>query len=316
MPQKIAPDLTAGLKLLHLFRKLMLDGRRHFQLDLAYELQCSPQTVSRLIGEIESFVGTGLERGTEKRRRWYRIKTVNRSRLALDHEEIRYLSVCRDLAGSALPAQIRDRVDDTIFSLSVLLADADYAGRDRAQQPQVSFFPKGRIDYTGHYDAIEALARAIDERRICLVRYKASGSGEVKEHRFAPGRMAAMNGALYVLGAGVTEDFREFRHLTNFAVHRIQDVTVTDKLCSFTIPQADPGGFGLPWHEPRRFHIRFKPGKAADYVRERIWASEQRQEELEDGSLALEFVSRSEPEVMAWVRGFGEEAEFIVNIMQ
>ena len=71
MPRKMDPDTTPGVKLLRLFRKLMLDGRKHFQTDLAEELQCSPQTVIRLVAEIESVVGASLESGLENRRRWY-----------------------------------------------------------------------------------------------------------------------------------------------------------------------------------------------------------------------------------------------------
>lgn len=314
MPAKINLDVSSGGRLLQLFRKFMLDGRKHYLPDLAKEMQCSSQTVIRMAEEIERLVGIGFETGKEKRRRWYRIRTINRSRLPLDFEEIRYLSICRDLAEATLPELIRERINDTILNLSMLLADQDCAKREQAQQTQFLFFPKGRIDYAPHYDTIEKLMRAAEERRVCLVRYKASGQTEPKEHRFAPSRMAAMSGALYALGAGVTEDFREFRHLTNLAVHRIQDVIVTEKRFAFEIPQADPAGFGLPWHEPKKFRIRFNSGKAADYVRERIWATEQRIHELNDGSVLLEMTTRSEPEVMAWVRSFGEEAELFSNI--
>jgi hypothetical protein len=31
------------------------------------------------------------------------------------------------------------------------------------------------------------------------------------------------------------------------------------------LPEAEPNAFGLPWHEPKTFRIRFKAGKAADY---------------------------------------------------
>ena len=34
-------------------------------------------------------------------------------------------------------------------------------------------------------------------------------------------------------------------------------------------------------------------------------------EELEDGGVLLELTTRSEPEVMAWVRSFGEEATLL-----
>lgn len=120
-----------------------------------------------------------------------------------------------------------------------------------------------------------------------------------------------MNNALYALGADTEDDFRGMRHLTNLAIHRIIDITVTDKPILFDIPMADLGSFGLPWHEPRTFRIHFSRGKAADYVRERIWADQQKLEEQSDGSLILELTTRSEPEVMAWVRSFGDDAVII-----
>ncbi|MDR0339519.1 MAG: hypothetical protein LBH65_04510, partial [Desulfovibrio sp.] len=68
MPSKHDQDTTPGVRLLRMFRKLMLDGRRHFQLDLAAEYQCSPQTIIRMAGEIEAVIGTSLESGLENRR--------------------------------------------------------------------------------------------------------------------------------------------------------------------------------------------------------------------------------------------------------
>lgn len=56
------------------------------------------------------------------------------------------------------------------------------------------------------------------------------------------------------------------------------------------------------------FRIRFTAGKAAEYVRERIWAEAQKLEETPDGGVLLEITTRSEPELMAWVRSFGPEA--------
>lgn len=311
MPPKKDQDSTPGVKLLRLFRKLLLDGRRHFQGDLAAELQCSPQTIIRLAGEIEAVIGVSLESGLEQRRKWYQIRTLSRSRLGLEFEELRYLSVCRDLAASTLPNQIRERVDSTIFTLSMLMSDQGYAEREKAQKQQFAFFSKGRIDYTPFFGHIEKLVQAAEEHRVCLVRYKAIGKGEKKEHRFAPCRIICMNGALYVLGGGVHEDFSSLRHLTNLAIHRIHDVVLTEKRHTIALPEADPQAFGLPWHEPRTFHIRFKPGKAAEYVRERVWADEQKVADREDGGLDLTITTRSEPELMAWVRSFGDEAELV-----
>lgn len=103
------------------------------------------------------------------------------------------------------------------------------------------------------------------------------------------------------------------RHLWNMAVHRILDVMLTEHPVRFTIPEADPGIFGLPWHELRTFRIRFAPRSVADYVCERIWADSQRLEALPKGGQILHITTRSEPELTAGVRSFGVDAELLLE---
>jgi predicted DNA-binding transcriptional regulator YafY len=289
----------------------MLDGRRHFQGELAKEFECSPQTIIRMVGEIESVVGVSLESGLDNRRRWYRIATISRSRLGLDFEELRYLSVCRDLAGPILPEQVRRRVDDTIFNLSMLMADQGFTARDKLRNAEFNFFSKGRIDYSSHFGHIELLLKAKEEKQVCRVAYKASGMEAYREHLFAPGHIICMSNALYVLGASVKDSFSEIHHLTNMAIHRILEVAETGRFFFFELPEMELNAFGLPWHEPKTFRIRFTPGKASDYIKERIWADNQKLESLADGGVILELTTRSEPELMAWVRSFGQEAELL-----
>jgi hypothetical protein len=82
------------------------------------------------------------------------------ARLGLDFEELRYLSICRDLAAPYLPEQVKKRVDESIFNFSLLMADTAYAEREKALKPQFAFFSKGRIDYSPHFDHIERLVQA------------------------------------------------------------------------------------------------------------------------------------------------------------
>ncbi|MCL1889917.1 MAG: WYL domain-containing protein [Desulfovibrionaceae bacterium] len=309
MPNKNS-DATAGQKLLEMFRKLMLDGRNHFQSDLAGEFQCSPQTIGRMAAEIESVIGLSLESGLENRRRFYRIRSLNRRMLPLEYEELRYLSICRDLAGHLLPGDVAKRVDNTLLNLSVLMADSEYANREKVQKGQVSFFRKGHIDYTPHQAVIERLLLAIEEKRVCLVHYKASGKVEAREHRVVPSSLVSQSNALYLLGALVTPQ-NEFKSYINLAVHRIQEVDLTDKTSEIPQPPADLGAFGLPWHEPRKLRIQFQAGKAADYVRERIWSVEQKIEDLPDGGIVLEILSQSDEELMSFVRSFGRNAKLL-----
>ena len=300
-------EASMGNKLLRLFQILLVDGRRHYQMALMERLNCSRQTIIRLIAEIEGVIGAHLITGMDNRRRWYQIRSISRNRLGLEFEELRYLGICRDLAAPYLPDQIRQRVDDSIFQFSLLLSDRDYADREKIQGQQFSFFSKGRIDYTPHFEHLGKLVKVEDEHLVCLVRYKAAGQDKAREHRFAPKQIVSMNNALYVLGAIVTDDYSAIRHLTNLAVHRIEKVTLTGKHIGFDIPDGDSGTFGLPWHEPKTFRIHFKAGTAADYVRERQWAESQSLHEQDDGSVILEITTRSEPELLAWVRSFGDE---------
>ena len=267
MPSKLDPDARTGDKLLRLFRKLLFDNRRHFQQDLARELNCSPQTVIRLMEQIESAVGIALEMGTEQRRRWYRLNPGEKGHLGLDFEELRFLTLCRRMAGGILPEQTLQRVDRTI----------------------------------------ERLVQAARCQTVCRIRYKAVGKAEPRIHRFIPVRMAAMNNALYVLGGQLGEEGLEVEHPCTLAVHRIQNVELTGDHVRYSRDDDEHGGFGLPWHEPRTFHIRVSPN-AADYVRERIWATNQQIEDCEDGGLILTLTTRSEPELRAWVRSFGDAA--------
>lgn len=305
MPPKLDPDTTPGVKALRLFRKLLLDRRRHYQTDLAVELQCSPQTVGRLANEIETVIGTALHSGLDKRKRWYQYIVNDGRSLGLDYEELRFLSICREMASGILPDPVLKRVDASLRHLALHMADPN----NISPQKHFSFNAKGRIDYTPQAEHIEKLITAADQGLCCEVTYRAPGREKPKEHLFVPARIVAMNNALYVVGFIVDADTCTPERPCNMAIHRVQHLTTTGMRIRQPLPQIDEAGFGLPWHEPRTFCIRFSP-KVADYVREREWAVDQRIETMDDGSIKLTLTTCAEPELKAWVRGFGEDAAF------
>lgn len=310
MVSKYDEDISYGSKLLKVFRLLMAEKRRHYLSDLTEYLHCSQQTVLRLMLEIERELGESFVSGKDGRRRWYQIVPRRRPRrLGVDAEELRFLEICRDFAEPFLPDQIRRRVDSCLWELSLELAD--FGRISVPGRKNLAFFSKGYIDYTPHYDKIQNLLSAAAERHICRVTYKASGRAEARTHLFLPGMIGSMNGALYAIGTCLEADYKTPRYDTCLAVHRMTQVEVTAFFSTLPPPQFDPAGFGLPWHEPRTFRIRFKPGPSSDYVRERQWAASQRISDLPDGSLLLELTTCSEPELMAWVRSFGSEAELL-----
>lgn len=98
---------------------------------------------------------------------------------------------------------------------------------------------------------------------------------------------------------------------STYAVHRILSIETSDSRFTGDMPEDNPGLFGLPWHEPKTFFIRFSQGKVSDYVRERVWSDSQKLYTLPDTSVLLEITTCSEPELMAWLRSYGEDAELV-----
>jgi predicted DNA-binding transcriptional regulator YafY len=307
MPKTRNKDSSPRDKLLSVYQRLTLDGRKHFQTDLAQEENCSAQTIARVVSIIEAHLGKDayIDSGLEGRRRYYQLRSKNRDKsLGFSFEELHYLTTCRDIAGQFLPESVVARIDRTLTDLALQL------GERTAPKAHIGFRNKGFIDYAPHLPSIATLRQAIEKRQICTVVYRANGKSEPRSHRYAPGQLLSMNGTLYVQGYGLAEGSVLKERPTIFSVHRIAEVALTGEYFRFNAADADTHKFGLSWHEPKRVRIRFAP-QAADYVRDRVWSDDQMIEELEDGGLVLEVTTTSEKELQSWVWSFRELAKVI-----
>jgi hypothetical protein len=302
-------------RLLTLYQRLTLDGRSHFQSDLARDLGCSPQTVARLIEVVEQHLGRDaeVERGLEGRRRFYRIRTkAEKNGLGFSYEELRWLAVGRDLAAPILPASVAERIDRSLASLALNLGEANGAA---SVGRTISFHGKGYIDYTPHLQTISTMRRAISSREVCRVSYTPVGEQLVRTYRYAPGHILAMSGTLYVQGYRLGEGSLLKERPTTFSLHRIVTIDPTGEYFSFDAADAEARRFGLNWHSPKRIHVQIDP-RAADYVRDRIWSADQTIKDLDDGGIELAITTTSERELNAWVWSFGGLARIVQNQRQ
>jgi predicted DNA-binding transcriptional regulator YafY len=290
--------------LLWLYQQLTMSSRRLFQTDLARETGRSPQTIARMVDVIEGHIGADaeIERGIEGRRRYYRYRSAaQKSGLGFDFEELHYLAVCRDLAAAHLPPAVAQRIDNTLRDLALQLAEGEALP---PRSSAIGFRSKGFIDYQPHQQTINDLRLAIEKRRICAVVYRAMGQAAEKTYRYAPGRILAMNGTLYVQGYRLETGSLHKDRPTTLSLHRISGLTPTGEYFSFNAADDEACGFGLNWHPPRRISVHVA-AQAADYVRDRLWSRDQKIEECEDGSLMLTVTTTSEKELNAWVWSFG-----------
>ncbi len=164
-------------------------------------------------------------------------------------------------------------------------------------------------DYSGKENVIESLSDAILSQYICLIRYNAFGENRVNRFKIEPLHFVEHGGGLYAY-------VRTLKHgdVITLAVERIEELTVTDQ--TFEYPKDfDPQArlaqaFGMTSEDPMAVRIRFSKDQAR-YVKERRWATNQKIEEIGEGSIILEMRTSGLWEVAKWILSWGSDAEVL-----
>jgi predicted DNA-binding transcriptional regulator YafY len=320
MGVKKNPDATPSEKLLNLYTGLLLRNREVSLSELARELDCSKQTICRLIDQLEaSRFGKliRLKRGREAVYCFDRPKRL--PQLSLDAEGLYQLALCRDFMIHLLPEAMRKNVETTLRQASAYLSE-----RDDSEEGAFDFlgsagnsYAKGHIDYTPFQGIWRTLIRAIQTRKICKVSYQSSPKGKIRTFGYAPKLMAAYHETIRFSGWLVTEDgSAAYDHPTVLLLHRMREVLATRKSAEhLPVPKEEhEGAFGLiadkHKHKPFSVSVRFTPF-AAPYAAEREWSADQTVKWNDDGGAVLTMTTQSSVETVSWLLGFGDEAELI-----
>ena len=168
MPRKRDMDKTYGEKVIRLFARLLFARRPHSLTELANMLDCSKQTIARIVRDIEASYQIEIVRVNRGREAMYAIKSRKPPPAAyLSPSEMNLLWMCRAfterLLGKQLFQNAKDALDKSqaLLKDEIALCDANFA----------CFYP-GTIDYTPHQETISTLIRAMNEKRVCKVTYK------------------------------------------------------------------------------------------------------------------------------------------------
>jgi predicted DNA-binding transcriptional regulator YafY len=308
MPAKQDEHTTRTQRILKLYGLLLFTGRRFFLADLARELRCSKQTVQGMVDQMQRSHAAEIETGLENRKRWYRIKAPRtRPHIALSPEDIRFLLLCRDFVAHLLPPSVSEHLDETVRKTTALLPDM--AQREEALHPLGTVLLKGGIDYGPFESIIRTLTRAIQEKRVCEIRYRSLNATEAKTYHFAPMLLKAFRESLYAVGWRVDPRGINKIHEMHIPVHRFEGAETTRLRHNLTLEER-LDCFGFPECEPFPVTVRFD-ASAGRYAAERRWSADQTVKELPDGGVELTFVSRSRSEVVSWVLSFGSHAELV-----
>ena len=183
MPEKRDYYSSYGQKLISLFAKLLFSGQSHSLIELSRMLNCSKQTVLRLVDDIRRAYGVDIEESLENRRKYYRIKKAFQATAAvnLTESELQSLYMCRAFAEHLLGKHIYDDATKALEKSHAFLSS-----KQGFSSSNFGSFVSGSIDYTAHQEHIRTLTTAMNVRKICKVTYKSIMNRRAKSFYIKP----------------------------------------------------------------------------------------------------------------------------------
>lgn len=306
-------ETTHGEKIIRLFTKLLFSKRKWALVELARELKCSKQTVSRLVDEITTCYSVQIMDFTEKGRKYYQLKHRQADPiLNLSRSEVEVLMMCRSFAKHILGEKLFGEATRALEKSEAQIPTDQRSGRSHFDAISV-----GTIDYSAVSDQIQALIRGMNGLRVCKISYKAIESPRTKTFYVKPIKMFSHKNALYLhakLAKYPGRKYQEPDFDPLLAVHRIKKVEVTDRGFdypgTFNFDKSFNRSFGLIKNDAFEVEVKFNRWAAA-YATERIWSQDQKMVNNKDGSISLIFTASSKLELMSWVLSFGDAAHLV-----
>ena len=311
MPEKKDYYSSYGQKLISLFAKLLFTQRSHSLIELSRMLNCSKQTVLRLVDDIRRSYGVEIEEFLEGKRKYYRIKPLasKKPSLNITENELNALYMCKTFSEHLMGKDLYKEATQAIEKNHSCLPD------DNQPSPHhFASFRSGSIDYTPYQDTIRTLIEAMDSRKICKITYKSIMAKRAKTFYIKPLKIFSHKDSVYVhahlaRAPGKPYSKPDFNPL--LAIHRIKKIEVTERL--FTFPKnydfdnAFKQNFGVIKEDAFEVEVAFT-GWAAKFISERIWSPDQKTVR-KNGKTVLTLSTSSEPELVSWILSFGKEAQ-------
>ncbi|MDR1579446.1 MAG: hypothetical protein LBS35_03735 [Synergistaceae bacterium] len=149
MGVKKDPDSTPAEKLLALYTMLLFCAREFSLSELAGALNCSKQTVCRLLDQLEASRYGKLLRFKRGKEAIYRLARPQRPpQLSLDAEGLYQLALCRNFMLHLLPESMKKNAEAALLQASAYLPEQ----RDEGKGVFYFFNSAGRSYVKGHID--------------------------------------------------------------------------------------------------------------------------------------------------------------------
>lgn len=309
-------SLPYGEKIVRVFSTLVYARRPFCTSEFMKMLDCSKQSVGRVIRDIQAMYGMQLEVTQRGKEYCYELKPDRRPKSAqLSEEEMDLLWMMRGLTQRLLGDAQFEEATQALDKAQVLLD-----GKQSEAFPHFASMSQGTIDYTPHQETIRTLIDAMNKKRVCRITYKAADAKRAKTYHIRPLKIFSFEGTLYLhaqkaMEPGAKYVAPEFDPI--LAIQRFRKVQIADGKAPFTVPEtydfekAFNREFGIMKDKPFTVEAEFT-GWAAKYVAERIWSPDQKIAWDKDGDgLRIRFTATSKDEVVSWILSFGHCARLL-----
>ena len=315
MPKKWNSDKDHGQKIIQLFFKLFFSPYEYSLAELARELECSKQTIGRIVDKINSSTeGIKIEDFIKNRKRFFRIRKekIPAKEINLSQSEYGILQMCCAFTKHLIGKEIFNQALNALGKSQVLIKD-----RETVSAKHFGAFTPGTIDYSGHQQIIKDLISAMENRKVCKVTYKSIWNQEPKIFYIKPLKLFSKEDTIY-LHAQMTKAPGKVYKTPKFdpllVIHRIEALEITETAFkfpdNFDFEKAFNQTFGVMKEDVFQIRVEFS-GYAAKHVRERIWSHNQIIKEKKGDKIELTFTATSDIEALSWILSYGHEAQVL-----
>jgi len=236
MPKKIQSDKDHGQKIIELFFKLFFSPYEYSLTELARELECSKQTVGRIVDKINSSMkGIKIEDFIRNRRRYFRIKKdkIPFKTMNLSQSEYGLLQMCCSFTKHLIGKETFDHAANALGKSQVLIK-----GGETVSSKHFGAFLPGTIDYSGHQRILKDLIIAMEKRKICKITYKSIWNKEPTKFYIKALKLFSKDDTIYLhaqMAKAPGKVYKAPAFDPLLVIHRIEGLEITDN--SFKFPE-------------------------------------------------------------------------------
>lgn len=267
--------------------------------ELAHEYEVSVSTISRDIEFMRDMLNAPIEYDALNRGYYYSEKAYRLSGSFTTAEGIQAIGIVKNLLALYENTPVYAAARQLLENITAPFVDREHPGwvEDRiVVPPAASAAVDGSI--------WNAITEALRKNRILSFGYRGVWDKEHEKRRVRPYQLLFDSGVWFLYGYA-----EERRAIRLFSLSRMKDIIVTDTV--FTLPkdysylaQIDGSYFGVfTGSKKQRFRVEFYD-EAAVWVRERLWAADQKIEETGGGAI-IGFTSSQYNKVLEWVLSRG-----------